>query len=192
MSDDLVDQRRRVGAGDDARPQDVGLDLGAGDELVEQALQLGLLGRVVEALGPARLDVLGQRLGVVGMEAVGGDRRGVDEPRRRRRRAPPRRRCATREVDLARLLVVSEDDEGEVDDDVGALDQGVHRLAVEHVALAVLGPLPAEVGGVEGAARHADDAPDLGRLLERAHGGAADVTGRAGDRDGEAVCSRRV
>ena len=88
-----LDQRRRAGAGDDAGPEDVGLGVGAGDAVVEDALELGLVGRVVEALAAARRDVLGQRLRVVGVEAVGGDRRRVDEPLRPRLDRRPRRRC---------------------------------------------------------------------------------------------------
>ena len=83
------------------------------------------------------------------------------------------------------LLALS-DDEGQVHDHVGALDEPLDRGAVEHVAAAVLGALPAVGGGVEGPARHADDAPDLARALQRADEGAADLARRAGDRDGEA------
>ena len=119
-------------------------------------------------------------------EAVGGDRARVDQPlgARRDRRLEDVARAL--DVDVARLAAGLEDDEGEVHDHVGALDEPLDRRAVEHVAAAVLGALPAVGGGVEGPARHADDAPDLARALQRADEGAADLARRAGDRDGEA------
>ena len=90
---EALDQRQRVGPRDDARAEQVRLDRRALQRVAQRLLQLGLLRRVVVRVGPARGDVLGQRLRVVGVEAVGGDRRGVDEPRARR--APPRTRCAS-------------------------------------------------------------------------------------------------
>ena len=41
------------------------------------------------------------------------------------------------------LVVVAEDDEREVDHDVGVGDEALHRVAVEDVAVTVVGPLPA-------------------------------------------------
>src|SRR5262249_32849987 len=79
-----------------------------------------------------------------------------------------------------------EDHEREVRHDVGAGDERLDRRAVEHVAAAVLGALPAVLLRVERAARHADDAPDVARALEGAHERSADLSRRAGDRDGEA------
>ena len=72
-------------------------------------------------------------------------------------------------------------------DDVRAGDQRVHRRAVEHVTLAILRALPAVLGGVERAPRHADDAAHFLAALERADDGAPDVAGRPRDRDSEAL-----
>ena len=76
-------------------------------------------------------------------------------------------------------------------DHVRACDQLVHGRAVEHVALAILGALPAVSRRVERAPRHADDAADLLGALERAHHRTPDVAGRPGDRDGERFRSIR-
>ena len=69
-------------------------------------------------------DLLGQRLRVLAVEAVGGDRGGVDEALDARPRSRPRRRCGLpSRLTPRRLLAAAEDREGEVDDDVGAVDQ---------------------------------------------------------------------
>ena len=85
----------------------------------------------------------------------GGSRRR--RPRTCRRAASPRRRRAASktlrdagQVDLAALAAPGDDDEGEVDDDVGVLDQRVDRLAVEDVAAPVFGLLPALRAGSKG------------------------------------------
>jgi hypothetical protein len=98
----LAQQELRLRAGDDARAQDVGVR----ELLVEHALELCLLRGVVEALAAAGADVLGQRLRVVGVEAVGGDARRVDEALDvlvRGAEDVPR----AGEVDLPRLLVAA-------------------------------------------------------------------------------------
>ena len=76
-------------------------------------------------------------------------------------------------------------DEGEVDDDVGVLDQRLDRVAVEDVAAPVFGLLPALRAEVEGAPRHADHPLDLGRALQGGDERPADLPGRAGDCDGQ-------
>ena len=57
-----------------------------------------------------------------------------------------------------------------------------HAAVVLDVALAVLGLLPAAIRGVERPARHAHDALDRARALERGHDRDAEVAGRAGHR----------
>ena len=100
------------------------------------------------------------------MKAVGGHRRGVDEPLRAGGRGGLEDVARAGQVDLAALAAAGDDREGEVDDDVGALDQLVDRLAVEHVAAPVLGLLPAVAGQVEGPPRHADHPLHLRHALE--------------------------
>src|SRR5262249_25816499 len=89
------------------------------------------------------------------------------------------------EVDLAALAAAGDDREGEVDDDVGVLDQRVDSVAVEHVTAPVFGLLPAVPGEVEGPPRHADYPVDLRYPLRRGDEGPADLPGRPGDCDGQ-------
>jgi hypothetical protein len=135
---------------------------------------------------PERGEVLGEHAVDLG-EAVGGDRAGVDETLRsggdRGLEDVPR----ALDVDVARLRARLDHDEGEVDDDVGALDERLHRRAIEHVAAPVLGPLPAVRRGIERAPGHPDDALDLARALERADERPSEVARRAGDGDREAA-----
>ena len=142
QADHRLDQGERSGAGDDAGAEHVGLGAGAGDRIVEDPLELGLVRRVVEALGAARRHVLGQRLRVVGVEPVGGDRRGVDEALRPGADRRLEDVAPALGVDPVRLVGVAEDDEREVDDDVGAGDERVDGVAVEDVA-ALVGDLVA-------------------------------------------------
>ena len=129
------------------------------------------------------------RSGQVAVEAVGGDRGGVDEPLGAGRGGGFEDVARAAQVDLAALVLAGDDHEGEVDDDVGLLDQRVDRVAVEDVAAPVFDLLPAVGGDVERAARHADHPLDLGHALERGEEGLADLPGRAGDGDVR-LCSR--
>ena len=113
------------------------------------------------------LDVLGDPACRV-REPVGGDRRRVDEPRGTRGNGCLEDVACALEVDLPGLVVGAEDHERQVDDHVRAREERVERVAVEDVALPVLGALPAMLGGVERAPRHPDDALDLGLALEGA------------------------
>ena len=117
------------------------------------------------------------------VKAVRRDRRRVDEPPSLGvdRRLEDVARAL--EVDPPGLVAVAEDDEREMDDDVGAGDQVVDRSAVQNVALHVLGPLPAVALGVERPARHADDPAHLRPALELADRRPPDVAGRAGHRN---------
>jgi hypothetical protein len=120
------------------------------------------------------------------MEAVGGDRRRVDEPpgaRRGGRRREHRPRAL--QVDAPGLLEPAHDDERQVDDDVGLGDERVDGPRVEHVALPVLGLAQPERAGIERPARHPEHAADSARAVAGAQERAADVAGRAGDGDRE-------
>ena len=184
-----VDEHRRVRPGHDARAEDVGVRVAAGDRLAQDRLDLGLVRGVGEAVVAARGHLLGeQAVGVLG-EAVRRDRRGVDEALRTRRDGGLEHVARALDVDVARVRRCLHDDEREVHDDVGAVDQPLDRRPVEHVAAAVLGALPAVLGGVERPPGHADDAPDLARgcFLERRDERLADLAGRAGHRDGQAA-----
>jgi hypothetical protein len=61
------------------RTEHVGLDTTATDGNLERTLELGLLRGVIELGGAACRRVLRQRTGRVGLEAVSGDARGVDD-----------------------------------------------------------------------------------------------------------------
>ncbi len=69
-----VDQQRRLRAGHDTRAEHVAGGLGAGERGLEQLLHLRLLRRVVVGGGATRGYLLGERLWVLAVEAVGGDR----------------------------------------------------------------------------------------------------------------------
>ena len=161
---ELLEQRLRQRAGDDARPEHPGVRLGRLEQrLGEDALDLGLLLRV-EVLGrAARLDVLGQPVRVVVVEAVGRDARRVGDALGAGLDRGVEHVPRPVDVDRARGVAGREDREREVDDDVGALDRVADALLVLHVALAVLGLLPALVARVELAAGHADDLLHLAR-----------------------------
>ena len=92
---------------------------------------------------------------------------------------------------LSVSLTPADDDECEVDNDVGALEQSPQRVAVEHVTAAILGLLQPQDGGVEVAPRHRDDPSDLAAAVQRAEQRAADITGRARDRDSQTIRCRR-
>ena len=176
-----LDQRQRVAAGDDAGAEHVGLGVRAVERLAQRRLELGLLGGVVVRVGAAHRDVLGQRLRVVGVEAVGGDGGGVDEPAHVARGLEDVARAL--EVDRARLLAPADDDEREVHEHVGLGRERAHGVAVEHVALRVLGLLEPERAGVEGPPRHAEHLRHERVRVEPAQQRAADVAGGPGDGD---------
>jgi hypothetical protein len=90
------------------------------------------------------------------------------------------------DVDVARLSAGLHDDEGQMHHDVSAIDEALHRRAIEDIATAVLGALPAVDLRIERSPRHADYPLDLVRALEGADERPPEVAGRAGDRDGQA------
>ena len=157
----------------------------ADQRLLELGLDLGLVGRVGVARGAAHRLVLVEQGRHAAVEAVGGDRGGVDEPLGAGRRGRLEDVARAGQVDLAALAAAGDDREGEVDDDVGVLDQRVDRVAVEHVTAPVFGLLPAVPGEVERPPRHADHPVHLRHPLERGDEGPADLPGRAGDCDGQ-------
>jgi hypothetical protein len=119
------------------------------------------------------------------MEAIGGDRGGVDEPLDPGGSRSFEDVARAGQIDLAALAAASDDDEGQVDDDVGVRDQSLDRIAVEDVAAPVFGLLPALRAEVEGAARHADHSPHLWSALQGGDERLADLAGRAGDCNGQ-------
>ena len=70
-----------------------------------------------------------------------------------------------------------------MDHDVGIGDQRVDGVAVEDVALPVLGFGPAVRRRIERPTGHADDPLHLGVLLQRLDRRNADIARRPGDRD---------
>jgi hypothetical protein len=117
--------------------------------------------------------VLGQRLRVVAVEAVGGDRRGVDEPLHAARGLEDVARAL--EVDRAGLLAAADDDEGEVHEHVGAIGEVFDGVLVEHVALPVLRLGHPERAGIERPPRHPEHALDRRVAIELAQQRPADV-----------------
>ncbi len=116
---DQVEQQGRVGPGDDAGAEDVGVGLGAGERRGQLLLDRGLVGGVGVALGALRRLVLVDQRRQRAVEAVGGDRGGVDEPLGAGRGGGLEDVARAVEVDLAGLPPPGDDREGEVDDDVG-------------------------------------------------------------------------
>ena len=143
-------------------------------------------------LGAARGDVLGERLRVVLVEAVGGDGARVHESLRLRRDCRLEDVARALEVDLPALAGARDDDEREVHDDVGLGAQRFDGGAVEHVALPVLGLVPLVLLGVERTARHPEDARDVLLALERADERLADLACRTRNGDGEAHVRPRL
>ena len=95
----------RVRPEDDRRAQQVQIELRMGLRLsVQEALDLGLLLGVEEMRRRTRGPFLGDALGVVAVEAVGGDRRGVDETLRAGRGCGPERVERPFDVDRADRL----------------------------------------------------------------------------------------
>ena len=135
--------------------------------LAEHVLDLGLLLGVEVLARAARLDVLGQPVRVVVVEAVGGDARRVTDALGARLDRGLEHGAGAVDVDRAGRVARAQDRERQVDYDVGALHGVADALLVLHVALAVLDLLPALVLRVELAARHADDLLDSARALER-------------------------
>ncbi len=102
------------------------------------------------ALAATRRKVLGEEFRDVVVKAVGGDRGRVDEALRLGRDSSLEDVARPCEVDLPALASSGHDDERQVDDDIGAGYQGIDRVAVENVALAVLDLPPALRGGSNG------------------------------------------
>ena len=122
----------------------------ARERLAELPLDLGLVGGVGVARGAAHRLLLVDQRRHAAVEAVGGDRGRVDQPPGARGGGRLEDVARAGQVDLAALAAAGDDHEGEVDDDVGVLDQVVDRLAVEHVAAPVLGLLPTLPGRSKG------------------------------------------
>ncbi len=117
---DVRKQCQRVAAGDDARPKDVGVGSAVHERLIENALQLGLLGGVIVALGAARWNLLGERLRVVSVKPVSGHRGGIDEATRLGVGRRLEYVAGALEVDALGVLEAAEDQEREMHHDVGA------------------------------------------------------------------------
>ena len=124
----IADQGRRVGAGDDRRaarrtPR---------SPSPRASLRAGSRAR---PCGPSSRSPPSRAAGISSVsqprsrcvEAVGGDRRGVDEPPGAGGRGRLEDVARALEVDPVGLLVVAEDDEREVDDHVGVGDQALDR-----------------------------------------------------------------
>jgi hypothetical protein len=134
-------------------------------------------------VGSLGLNVLGQLVRAAGLEAVGGDRRRVDQPCRAGLDRCLEHVARPAQVHLARLVVRAEDDEGQVNDHVGTRHELVDRVAVQHVALRVLDLAPTPLGRIEGPAGHTAHRLHLRAAVERAQQRTADVSGGAGDGD---------
>ncbi len=179
-------EHRRFRTSDDARPQHVDLEIRTVGDLAQQRLALGLLLGVVVLGRSARRHVLGQRHGVVGVIAIRRHRRRIDQPARTLR-------CDRRLEDVARagqvdapaVLTRTHDQVSEMDDHVGSGHQRVDRVAIQDVALVVLGLRPAVLGRIERTARHPDDLLDFRVPLHRVDRRDADLAGRSGHCDGQ-------
>jgi len=114
------------------------------------------------------------------VEAVGGDRRGVDQALHARPSRGSEDLLGTLQVHATTLLWAAHDDEGQMHHHIGLGHQVVHGLLVEHVALAVGHLAPPAFGGVEGSPGHAQDVGDLARAIQGADHRAAELAGGPG------------
>lgn len=137
-------------------------------------------------VGAAGGHVLGERLGVVGVEPVGRDRGGVDEALHARPGRGGEDVARSLQVDPTTLLRAAHDDESQVHHHVGLGHQVVDGLLVEHVALAVCHLVPAALGGVEGSPGQSQDPGDLTRAIQGADHRTAELAGRPGYGYGQA------
>jgi hypothetical protein len=136
-------------------------------------------------LGPAWRDVLGEQGRVVGVEAVGGDRGGIDETLRPGIPCGSERVQGASHVDLADGLCrrVAGDHEGEVNDDVRAGEALSQRDRVAHVPLPVFHLGPPMVARVKRTPRDADDPAHTLLRLQQRDKAKAEGAGGARDRD---------
>ena len=93
--------------------------------------------------------------------------------------------AAALEVDPPGLLAAAEDREGEMDDDVGAVEERRQRAAVEHVAAPVADLPPAHLRRVEGPSGHPAHRAHRRVALELVGQRQPDLTSRPGDGDGQ-------
>src|SRR3954451_5099059 len=154
--------------------------------LLQERLEIRLLLRVEQPLRRPRRPVLGHPYRVVRMEAVGRDRRRIDEPLDAG--------CGSRAEDVegaldvdgaGGLLVAADDEEGEVYDDVRAGEGLLQYGLVAYVAAAVLHLGPAVLARVERTTSDADDLADALVVLKQRHETEAERAGRTGHGDGE-------
>jgi hypothetical protein len=120
------------------------------------------------------------------VEAVGGDGRGVDEAACARGGGRPERVQRAVHVDRpGGLTAAADDQEGEVDHHVGALERVDQGVLVTDVAAPVVQLGPAVLGRVERSSGDADNAghPVVG--LEQWHQAEPERPGRAGDGHGQ-------
>src|SRR6202011_5218081 len=101
--------------------------------------------------------------------SLGAGRRGLEHVAR------------THEIHPARLLVVAEDDERQVDHHVRALHEAVDRFTVEDVTAHVARLVPVMRLRIESPPRHAADLTHLWSSLESSDERHADLPGRARD-----------
>ena len=155
--------------------------------LSQQLLELGLLLRVEQPSGRAGRPLLGHPDRIVGMKAVGGDRRGVHEPLGAG--VGGRTECVHRALDVDRADRLAgrgaRDHEREMDDDVCSLERLAELVAIANVALAIGHLAPPVLGRVERAPRDSDDASDALVGLEQWDQPEPERPGRPGDRDGQ-------
>jgi hypothetical protein len=151
----------------------------------QQMLELVLLLRVEQpGRGPDR-PLLGHPDRVVGVEAVGRHRGGVDEPARAGRGRGPEGVQRALDVDRPEFLRGRGpgDQEGQVHHDVGPVEGVAQGLRVADVAAAVLHLRPAEPVRVERAPGDADDPRHPVVALEQGHQPEPERPGRSGYRD---------
>ena len=156
--------------------------------LAQQLLELGLLLRVEQPGGRPHRPVLGHPDRVVGVEAVGRDRRRVHEAVGAGAGGRPERVQRSLDVDLADRLAGRGpgDHEREMHDDVRAGERLAERVGVPDVAAPVIQLAPPVLGRVEGAPRDPDDSLDPGIGLEQRDQPEPERSGRTGDGHGQA------
>ena len=160
---------------------------------VEQMLEFGFLLRVEEPLiGPGR-PVLGHADRIVGMEAIGGGRRRVDEPRHADPRRGPEGVEGAVDIDGSGDLGRGRpgDQEGQMHHDVGTFEHFREGVDVADVALVVGHLRPAVIGRIEatsGDAAHPRDPPVSLKQRDESEPKSA---GRPCHRDGQALGPRR-